>query len=252
MDLWGRIYLDHWRGDPHPHLFARDDGKRDTVRDAAGYFVAPRGVADRAALDALTGRVLDLGSGPGSYARYLEERGREVVAIDASAGAIAVCRERGCRDARVVEIDAVDPALGVFDAVICMGNTFGIGRAPETLPDRLSRLRSILVPNGALVVSMIDPLATSDPSHLAYHERNRAAGRPPGLTRTRLEYRGETGDWWELWMPTLQELTSAAAAADWTVTRVVSEGSSRLCVLEPNWGQSRSWPFERSPAFKRP
>jgi hypothetical protein len=44
-------------------------------------------------------------------------------------------------------------------------------------------MATILAPNGKLIASMIDPLATSDPAHLAYHARNRAAGRPPGLAR---------------------------------------------------------------------
>ena len=85
-DIWGRIYLDHWRGERHPHYFVRDDGNRVEVESAAGYFTAPRGDADRVALEALEGRVLDLGCGVGSYTLFLEERGVEVVAVDSRAG----------------------------------------------------------------------------------------------------------------------------------------------------------------------
>ena len=84
MDLWGRIYLDHWRGQVYPHEFIRDDGKLHSVSSAASYFEAPRSLAEREALEALTGRALDLGCGPGSYARFLEERHVTVTAIDAS------------------------------------------------------------------------------------------------------------------------------------------------------------------------
>jgi len=83
LDLWGRIYLDHWRGDPHPHELIRDDGKTHTIPSAADYFVAPRSAGEQAALETLTGRVLDLGCGVGSYTRYLEERGLSVTAVDA-------------------------------------------------------------------------------------------------------------------------------------------------------------------------
>jgi len=99
------------------------------------------------------------------------------------------------------------------------------------MPARLERLRTVVAPNGRLVVSLIDPFATNDPGHLAYHERNRAEGRPPGLTRARLEYRGTVGDWWELWMPTEPELAAASSAAGWTISRVVAEGASRLYEL---------------------
>lgn len=233
MDIWGRIYLDHWRGDPHPHVFERDDGNRNTVPNAGGYFVAPRGVADRAALEALSGRVLDIGCGPGTYARYLEDRGCEVVATDQSAGAIEVCRAQGCRDARVLDIDDVGPELGEFDAVVCMGNTFGIGAGPDTLPMRLERVRSVLAPNGRIVLALLDPLATTDPAHLAYHARNRAAGRPPGLARARIEYRGSLGEWWELWLPTPDELTAAATAAGFAILEAVPEGNSVVYQLSP-------------------
>ncbi len=233
-DVWGQIYLDHWRGDSHPHVYHRDDGNRDVADSAASYFRAPRGDADREVLSTFTGRVLDLGCGPGSYALLLQERGLEVVAIDSSAGAIAVCRERGCRDARVMPIDDVDSSLGPFDAVVCMGNTFGIGATPDTLPNRLNRVRALLSPGGRLVLALIDPLATTDPNHLRYHERNRAAGRPPGLTRVRLEYRGEITDWWDLWMPTESEFRRAVGEARWRVDRVTPAGSSRLWELFPS------------------
>jgi SAM-dependent methyltransferase len=228
MDLWGRIYTDHWRGEAHPHAFLRDDGKSDTVRSAGDYFVAPRGAAEKEALSTLAGRVLDLGCGPGSYALFLQDRGVAVTAIDSSPGAIAVCQERGCHDARQIAIDDLLPELGSFDAIICMGNTLGIGLSPETLPRRLAMLRALSEPAGRLLAVVRDPLSTQDPDHLAYHARNRAAGRPPGLVRTRLQYRDALGEWGELWMPTEPELRLAAGQAGWTVRCVMSEGGSRL------------------------
>jgi hypothetical protein len=114
-----------------------------------------------------------------------------------------------------------------------MGNTFGIGTTPAGLPGRLDRMRRVLAPHGRLLLAMLDPLNTTDPAHLAYHARNRAAGRPPGLTRVRLEYRGEMGDWWDLWMPTDAELREAARAAGWEVQLTIPEGSTRLYDLRP-------------------
>jgi SAM-dependent methyltransferase len=232
-NIWGRIYADHWHGDPHPHTFERDDGRRDTVADGAQYFVAPRSAAEQTALDGLSGRVLDLGCGAGSYARYLEARGLDVTAIDNSAAAIAVCRERGCRDARILDIDDITPALGPFEALVCMGNTFGIGPDDDALRRRLGHLRSLVAPGGRLLLSLRDPLATADPDHLAYQARNRAAGRPPGLMRTRILYRGEVGDWWVLWMPTSAELMAAASAMGWASTRSLRDGGSILYELAP-------------------
>ena len=231
MDLWGRIYLDHWSGDPHPHELIRDDGKSHTIASAADYFAAPRSEAERSFLATVTGRVLDLGCGPGSHTRFLEDRGVSVTAIDSSVGAITVCRERGCKDARIEDIDDLPRELGRFDAIICMGNTLGIGMAPDRLPQRLTKLRTLSEPTGRILAVMRDPLDTRDPDHLQYHARNRAAGRPAGLTRARLGYRGDLGDWWELWMPTEPELRVAAADAGWSLRLVNSAGSNRLWEL---------------------
>jgi len=233
LDLWGRIYLDHWRGDPHPHELIRDDGKTHTIPSAADYFVAPRSAGEQAALETLTGRVLDLGCGVGSYTRYLEERGLAVTAVDASEGAITVCQERGCKDARVADMDGLPSDLRPFDAIICMGNTLGIGRGPESLPERLATLWHLTTPTGRLLAVTRDALTTEDPDHLQYHARNRAAGRPAGLTRARLRYRGELGDWWELWMPTEPELQTAAQNAGWAVQCISAEGSSWLYEFTP-------------------
>ena len=197
-------------------------------------FSAPRSAPEVDALQSLTGRVLDLGCGAGSYARYLEERGLAVTAIDISPGAIEVCRERGCLDARVANIDALPPDLRSFDAIICMGNTIGIDQSPDTLPGRLAALRGLCRPAGRLLAMIRDPLNTDDPEHLAYHDRNRAMGRPPGFVRSRLRYRGELGKWWELWMPTQAELEVAGQQSGWAVKCAFAEGALRLYELTRN------------------
>ena len=232
-DIWGRIFLDAWRGERNSHSFHRDDGNIGVADSAAHYFQGPRSDVERAALETLRGRVLDLACGAGRYALFLQELGCDVVAVDSSPGAVDVCRERGCRDARVVGIDDVDATLGAFDAIVCMGNSFGIDSSPAMMPDRLRRMAAMLEPNGSLIVSMIDPLATSDPEHFAYHERNRAAGRPPGLARMRVGYRGELGDWQDLWMPTPAEFTDAAGEAGWRITRSIVDGNSYLYEARP-------------------
>jgi 2-polyprenyl-3-methyl-5-hydroxy-6-metoxy-1,4-benzoquinol methylase len=58
------------------------------------------------------GRVLDVGAGAGRVSLHLQDRGQDVVAIDNSPRAIAVCRRRGVREARVLAFDAVDESLG--------------------------------------------------------------------------------------------------------------------------------------------
>jgi SAM-dependent methyltransferase len=62
---------------------------------------------ERAAIGLAHGRVLDVGCGAGRVALHLQDRGREVVSIDVSQGAVALSRERGVRDARVCAASGV-------------------------------------------------------------------------------------------------------------------------------------------------
>jgi SAM-dependent methyltransferase len=231
MDIWSRLYLDFWRGEVQSFSLERDDGKIHMVPSAEGFFTAPRTDVERAAMDGLQGRVLELGCGVGSHALYLQGRGVDVTAVDSSPGAIEICRERGCREALVMDIRDLPFAPGSFDHVVCMGNTLGIGQSPDSFPSFLGQLRGLVGPGGTLVAALVDPLATDDPDHLEYHDRNRALGLPPGMIRTRMAYRGEVSEWWELWMPTSDELRKMAKDAGWSDMRVKGEGADRVVTL---------------------
>lgn len=234
MDIWGRIYVDHWQGRRHPHAFVRDDGNRNIVESAVSYFEAPRWAAERATCEALHGRVLDLGCGPGSYSRFLERRGVEVVAVDSSPGAIRVCHDRGCLDARVVDFTQSGLDGERFDAILCMGNTVGIHQTPATMAPFLAAMRRLLKPGGQFVVSGVDPLETTVPNRVEYHARNRSRGLPPALVRAKLEYRGALSDWWTLWIPTEEEFEAVTIEAGWAIESLERDDSLRLWVLRPD------------------
>ena len=104
MDVYSRLYRDYWAGERPEYSVERDDGLRQDGLQVAGYFDVPRSEAEVEMLGRLEGPVLDLGAGPGSYTLYLQERGLDVTAIDVSPGAIEVCRARGCRDARAMDL----------------------------------------------------------------------------------------------------------------------------------------------------
>ena len=57
----------------------------------------------------------------------LQERGREVVAIDESPLAVEVARRRGVVDARALSLADVDASLGLFDTVLIVRNNMGLG-----------------------------------------------------------------------------------------------------------------------------
>lgn len=232
MDVWGAIYLDYWKGERRPHVVERDDGVAMTLDSPAVYFEAPRSEGERRLLDVLEGPVLDLGCGPGSYALYLQARGLAVTAADFSPGAIRVCRERGCLDARVLDVRDLHLPDAAYGSIIVMGNTLGLHQDPTSLPRFLEALRRATRSSGRLLCATRDPLETSDPVHLAYHQRNRDRGLPAGMTRIRMTYREETEDWVTLWLMTAEELGTAIEKSGWMLRERESVGPLRVDLYE--------------------
>ncbi len=231
-DVWGQIYRDHWAGIVEPHVIERDDGREHEFESAAAYFEAPRSDPEREFLDVLRGPVLDLGAGPGSYTLYLEARGLEVTATDASPGAVEVCLARGCRAAHVLDLRSVTLEPSVLGSIIVMGNTLGAQQTPESLPTLLSSLRRGVNSGGQLLAQMLDPLDTEDPRHHEYHERNRRRGLPPGLATIRLRYQDLIDEWINLWMPTDAELRDATEGTGWQLTETRRVGPHRVRLFE--------------------
>ena len=232
MDVWGQMYVDQLEGGSSPYFVDRDDGIEREMESAAQYFTAPRSEAEAELLDSLQGPVLDLGAGAGSYALYLQGRGLEVTAVDNSPKAVEVCRARGCRDARVMDLRALELEPNWFGSVIIMGNTLGAHQTPNTLPGLLDVLQEAVREGGDLLCMTMDPLETTEDVHLAYHERNRKGGLPPGLTRIRIRYKDLATEWMDFWMPTSGELRSAMSGAGWALDEERSVGPSRLRLFQ--------------------
>lgn len=110
---------------------------------------------EQTALRMAHGRVLDVGSGAGCHALYLQERGLEVTSIDVSGLAVETQRKRGVTDA--MHADFFEHDFGqCFDTVLMLMNGIGICGALERLPQLFIRLDDILAPGGCLLADSSD------------------------------------------------------------------------------------------------
>jgi len=229
-DLWGRIALDASRDPEVTYDIRRDDGFLDADLSPAESELSREVPPERAEVLAFAhGRVLDLGCGPGRYLLWLQERGLEVVGIDASPGALQVARERGAREVRLMPIDGIDFAPASFDTALFMGNTLGVGGGIAIVAERLARLHPMIRPGGCLITDVKEPGATERAVHKAYHAARRREGRYPGELRIRLEYAGHATPWFDFTLVNAESVSQAAAETGWQMREEF--GSPQLGVV---------------------
>lgn len=187
------------------------------VADAAKYFSTE---AD-SAFDRASGRVLDIGAGAGRASIALQDRGHDVVALDISAGATAVCRSRGVRTTftgSVFELAASGPER--FDTFLMLGNNLGLLGGSAQAPLVLEALAAMGASGTRIVGETADPYTTTDPLHLEYHEQNRRSGRLPGQLRLRVRQKRTVTSWWDYLLCTPEELEELIASTAWSLVGV--------------------------------
>lgn len=161
-DPLGRAMYDYHHGERTWKLVYRDG---DDVKEhdiGATYFTPPDAWSEdwKQRLDALDDPILDIGCGPGTHSLWLQERGREVVAIDVSPNAVRAARERGLRTACVMDLFHLGVRHGRFRSVIVIGTQLGLGGS-------LSGVRAILADLGAVTGRRATAIVDSyDPASL--------------------------------------------------------------------------------------
>lgn len=110
---------------------------------------------ERAALDLARGHVLDVGAGAGCHTLALQNKGLEVTAIDISPLSVQVQRERGVRDARLVNL--FDPAFAEqYDTILFLMNGSGIIGKLENMPAFFDKMKLLLAKGGRIYMDSSD------------------------------------------------------------------------------------------------
>jgi len=105
-------------------------------------------------------RVLDLGCGTGEHARFLSEKGFEVVGVDVSDTMLTRAREAGVPagvEFVMGDLAHVDTVVtGKFGGAICLGNTLVHVTDRAVLVDLLRGVRKVLLPGAPLVIQVLN------------------------------------------------------------------------------------------------
>jgi len=234
-DAFGHALRDYLHGKGRGYeIVERDDGWVDVSGGRAIYLAAYRDWPSRhrQAIRYAKGGVLDVGCGGGRHALYLQAKGLDVLGIDTSPLAVAVCRQRGLKDVRVMSLSQISPALGAFSTVVMLGNNFGLFANPEKARRLLRRLHRTTNQDARIIAESLDPYQTNNPFHLAYQRRNRQRGRMVGQVRIRVRYQRYATPWFDYLFVSRKEMAKILRGTGWTVKRFIpSHGELYVAVL---------------------
>ncbi len=222
-DAYGREVLALYKGDESFEIIERDDGFFDCTMSPQHYLAPFEDwpTYEQEAIRLARGRVLDIGSGAGRVALYLQEQGHPVLGIDISPLALEVCRMRGVKDVLLAGITDIGPAMGTFDTLVMYGNNFGLMGSFDQARDLLRRFHSLTPPHARILAESNDPYKTRDPAHLAYQAWNRQRNRMPGQLRIRVRFRNYVTPWFDYLIVSRAEMETILAGTGWRIAHCI-------------------------------
>ena len=234
-DAYGREVYDHFKNGTGYEIVERDDGYVDISSGPSAYFTEYRdwGPHLKKAISHAKGRVLDVGCGAGRHSLYLQRKGHEVLAIDASPLAARVARSRGVRKVKVMSVTKVSRRLGTFDTIVMFGNNFGLFGSRRRARWLLGRFGAITGEDARIIVESCDPYRTTARYHLDYHRLNRRRGRMSGQTRLRVRYQTYATPWFDYLLVSPDEMKQLLEGTSWRVAKIFrSRGPAYSAVIE--------------------
>lgn len=156
LDLFGKAILD-FQTNNSPKDIITETNISDADEMSVAYLFRnfnemPK--LEQKAFQLAKGKVLDVGCGAGSHSLYLQEKGFEVTSIDISEDAIKACQLRGLKNAKTQNILELENEK--FDTILLLMNGTGIFQTISESSKYLQKLKSLLNPNGQILIDSSD------------------------------------------------------------------------------------------------
>ena len=154
-DIFGKALLDYQKGNYTEDLITStnisDNDELPLPYLFRDYSEMPK--LEQKALQLCKGNILDVGCGSGNHALWLQNKGYNVKAIDSSNGAIEVAKKRGVSNA---ELKPLLEETDTFDSILLLMNGTGIFEELSQVAKYLKHLKSLLKPNGQILIDSSD------------------------------------------------------------------------------------------------
>lgn len=208
MDVLGQAITDYYNNHCKSKLWIHNRYGKKEEMPVATYFRGVEQMPDLelVALQNCRGKVLDIGAGAGSHALELQEKGRDVTALEISPKAAEVMKCRGVE--KIVQRDVFDFDAERFDTLQLLMNGIGLTGNIDGLKRFLQHCKKLLKPGGQLLF---------DSSDVAYLYNDGIAQMPRyyGEIRYRYEYKRQKTDWFTWLYIDEKTLKDIATNAGW-------------------------------------
>lgn len=224
-DAHGQVILKYYNKEPSFDVVEREDGYINIDEGAEQYFSDYRDWKrhEKEAIRYAKRRCLDLGCGAGRVLLYLQRKGLYGLGIDSSPLAIKVCRLRGVRHAKVMDINDISAfEKGFFDTVTMYGNNFGLFGSRKKAKALLKKLYRITSKDAVIIAETREPYMTNNPVHFKYHAWNRRRGRMSGQLRMRIRFMQYATPWYDYLIVSKDEMKKILAGTGWQVERFIN------------------------------
>lgn len=157
-DLFGKAILDFQTNNSPENLITETTISEEDEMSISYLFrnFEAMPLIEQTALELAKGKTLDVGCGAGSHSLYLQNKTNlDVTAIDISKNAIEACQLRGLASAKVTNILDLD-SNEKFDTILLLMNGTGIFGTLKETAKYLQKLKSLLLPNGQILIDSSD------------------------------------------------------------------------------------------------
>ena len=156
-DLFGKAILDYQTNSSPENMITSTSISDEDEMEVAYLFRSfdEMPTLEQKALQLAKGRTLEVGCGAGSHGLYLQsERNIDVHSIDISKNAIEACTLRGLKNTQVIDVLNIENEK--YDTILLLMNGTGIFETLERTAVYLQKLKSLLQPNGQILIDSSD------------------------------------------------------------------------------------------------
>lgn len=215
MDIFGTVLRDYYANQFTEKLWLHNNYGEPEDMPVAVFFRDEEDMPELE-LEALAecyGKILDIGAGAGSHALLLQQIGKEVTALEVSATAANIMRERGVK--QIINQDIFNYAGAKYDTLLLLMNGIGLVGDIAGLRTFLRHAKKLLQPNGQLLFDSSDVAYLYDyhiPEQKKYY----------GEIAYQYEYKQEKGNWFH-WLYIDQDTLADIAAEEGWLTVILYE-----------------------------